>query len=84
MGNKMIVDMTEPKKIAAMIREILYALSLKKPTYEDNYTMLLRYDDRMNIRKEGEPWNVVDRTMFTPSVIHAASIKLKARLSALI
>lgn len=80
----MIIDMTTPRKIVPMIREVLYALSLKKPTIEDNYAMLLRYDDRINIRKDGEPWNVVDRTMCTPAVVHAATIKLKARLSALI
>lgn len=79
----MIIDKTKPHKLAAMIREALYSLSLKKPTTEDNYALLLRYDDRMDIRKEGDPWNVVDRTQCNPGVIHASTIKLKAKLNML-
>ena len=74
------LQITSPRKVAACLREILYQLSLRKPTLEEQFDMLRRYDDRVNIRSEGDPWNIVDRDDFSVSSLEKTRKKLEARL----
>ena len=73
----------ERRKVAAALRELLYKLTLKKPTTEDQYDMLKLYDARIDIKGPDDKWNVVDLTQCNPGVIHAAKIKAKAWLEKL-
>lgn len=70
----------KPRKIACALREILYNLSLKKPSLEDQYDMLKLYDARIDIKSPNDRWNVVDLTQCNPGVVHAAKIKAEAWL----
>lgn len=73
-----------PRKVGTALREILYNLSLKKTTEDKKYEMLTLYDDRFDITKPGDKWNIVDRTQCNAGVIHAAKIKAEARLRELL
>lgn len=72
-----------PIKLASALREILYELTLKKPTLADKYAMLRRYDSRIDITDEGDPWNVVDLTQCKPEVINESRIKAQRWLERL-
>lgn len=62
------------------LRCILHELNYSKLPIERIYKMLCDYDRKIDIKEEGDPWNVVDLTQCNPGVIHAAKIKAEVRL----
>lgn len=65
------------RKILAGLRELLYMLSLKKACLEEKYDILKRYDERIDIQRGNEPWNIVDRTKCSPEVINESKAKIE-------
>lgn len=75
MKNELKIE--KPRRIVASLREVIYMLSLKKKSVEEQHEILRRYEDRINIQKPDDPWNLVNHEECSVKSIHEARAKIE-------